>query len=311
MTDKIESKNIKTKNNRSKRCGYVPIVGHPNVGKSTLLNLLVGYKLSAIANKPQTTRTNLRGIVTKDNYQLIITDTPGIHQRSGNALNQVLNKEAVAALEQADAVVMIVEAGRWTGEDDLVLLRLKHMTCPVFLLVNKIDTVKPKEKLLAYLQEVSAKREFEQIFPVSATKQINTDDFLTKLVSYLPESEFVYPEDYITDQPVKSICSELIREQLVRYLHQEIPYTTAVDIEKFEETDTLTTINATIWVGKKGQKGIVIGKKGATLKRIGSSARIALEEFLDMKVMLKLWVKVEENWQNDPRYLSELGIVSK
>ena len=294
----------------TKRCGYVSIIGHPNVGKSTLLNLLVGYKISAIANKPQTTRTNLRGIITEKDYQLIITDTPGIHQRSGNALNQVLNKEAVASLEQADAVVMMVEAGRWTGEDDLVVQRLKDVTCPVFLLVNKIDTVKPKEKLLAYLQEVSGKREFEEIFPVSATKKINTDEFLKKLVSYLPKGDFIYPEDYITDQPVKAICSELIREQLVLYLHQEIPYTTAVDIEKYEETEKLTTIHATIWVGKKGQKGIVIGKKGETLKRIGSSARIALEEFLDMKVMLKLWVKVEENWQNNPQHLSELGIVS-
>ncbi|MEE9351737.1 MAG: GTPase Era [Thiotrichaceae bacterium] len=294
----------------TKRCGYVSIIGHPNVGKSTLLNLLVGYKISAIANKPQTTRTNLRGIVTEKDFQLIITDTPGIHQRSGNALNQVLNKEAVASLEQADAVVMMIEAGRWTGEDDLVVLRLKEVTCPVFLLVNKIDTVKPKEKLLAFLQEVSTKRDFKEIFPVSATKKINTAEFLNKLVGYLPEGDFIYPEDYITDQPVKSICSELIREQLVLYLHQEIPYTTAVDIEKFEETDKLTTINATIWVGKKGQKGIVIGKKGETLKRIGSSARIALEEFLDMKVMLRLWVKVEENWQNNPRHLSELGIVS-
>ncbi len=298
------------KSTQTTRCGYVSIIGHPNVGKSTLLNLLVGYKISAIANKPQTTRTNLRGIVTEDNYQLIITDTPGIHQRSGNALNQVLNKEAIASLEQADAVVMMVEAGRWTGEDDLVVLRLKEVGCPVFLLVNKIDTVKPKEKLLAYLQEVSSKRKFKEIFPISATKQINTDEFLKKLVGYLPEGEFIFPEDYITDQPIKSICSELIREQLVLYLHQEIPYTTAVDIELFEETDKLTTINATIWVGKKGQKGIVIGKKGVTLKRIGSSARIALEEFLDTKVMLKLWVKVEENWQNDPRHLSELGIVS-
>ena len=305
------------------RCGYVPIVGHPNVGKSTLLNLLVGYKLSAIANKPQTTRTNLRGIVTgkylagdvaggeeETHYQLIITDTPGIHQRSGSALNQVLNREATAALEQADAVVMIVEAGKWTGEDDLVLLRLREVTAPVFLLVNKIDKIPKKEVLLSYLQEVSAKRNFEQIFPVSATKKINTDGFLHTLIGYLPESEFIYPEDYITDQPVKAICSELIREQLVRYLHQEIPYTTAVDIEKFEETAKLTTIHATIWVGKKGQKGIVIGKKGATLKRIGSSARIALEEFLDTKVMLKLWVKVEENWQNNPKHLSDLGIVS-
>lgn len=292
----------------TKQCGHVSIVGHPNVGKSTLLNLLVGYKISAIANKPQTTRTNIRGIITEGDYQLILTDTPGIHQRSGNALNQVLNKEAVASLEQADAVVMMVEAGRWTAEDDLVISRLKYVDCPVVLLVNKVDQIKDKNELLAYLQKASGQRVFDDIIPISATKSVNTDIFLKKAVSYLPESDFIYPEDYITDKPVKDICSELIREQLVIYLHQEIPYTTAVNIEKFEEGDTLTTIHATIWVGKKGQKGIVIGKKGATLKRIGSSARIALEEFLETKVMLKLWVKVEEHWQNNPRHLGELGI---
>lgn len=295
----------------TQRCGVISIVGHPNVGKSTLLNHLVGYKLSAIANKPQTTRTNIRGIVTEDDYQAIFIDTPGIHQRSGNLLNQSLNKEAIASLEQVDAVVMLVEAGRWTGEDDLVLDRLQNTTLPVVLAVNKIDKVTPREKLFTYLQEVSEKREFAEIFPISASKGNNTKALLEKLVTYLPESEFIYPEDYITDQPVRFICGELIREQLVNYLHQEIPYTTAIDIEKFDETESLVTIHATIWVGKKGQKGIVIGKQGQTLKRIGSSARRSLEDFLMTKVMLKLWVKVEENWQNNPKHLSDLGIISK
>lgn len=293
-----------------KKCGQIAIVGHPNVGKSTLLNLLVGYKITAIANKPQTTRTNIRGIVTTDHYQAIFTDTPGIHQRSGNQLNQSLNKEAIAALEDVDAVVMIVEVGKWTGEDDLVIKRLANIKCPVILLVNKIDHVKDKDVMLTYLQDVYSKYDFADLFPISATKQINTAEFLEKLVSYLPESEFIYPEDYITDKSVKYICSEFIREQLVKYLHQEIPYTTAVVIEKFEETEKITTIDATIWVGKKGQKGIVIGKKGAMLKRIGSTARQDLEEFLQTKVMLKLWVKVQEDWQNDPRHLQELGIIS-
>lgn len=295
----------------TQRCGVISIVGHPNVGKSTLLNHLVGYKLSAIANKPQTTRTNIRGIVTEDNFQAIFIDTPGIHQRSGNLLNQSLNKEAIASLEQVDAVVMLVEAGRWTGEDDLVLERLKDTNLPVILAVNKIDKITPREKLFTYLQEVAEKREFAEIFPISASKGNNTKELLDKLVSYLPESEFIYPEDYITDQPVRFICGELIREQLVNYLHQEIPYTTAIDIEKFDETERLVTIHATIWVGKKGQKGIVIGKQGQTLKRIGSSARRSLEDFLMSKVMLKLWVKVEENWQNNPKHLSDLGIISK
>jgi GTP-binding protein Era len=298
-------------NTEKQRCGYVSIVGHPNVGKSTLLNLLVGYKLSAIANKPQTTRTNVRGIVTKDHYQVIFTDTPGIHQRAQDLLNKSLNNEAIASLEAVDIVVMLVEAGKWTSEDDLVLKRLEHVNKPLFLLVNKVDRVNPKEKLLDYLQEVSTKFEFTEIFPVSALKAVNTQAFLEKLISYLPESEFVYPEDYITDQPVRFICSELIREQLVLNLHQEMPYSTAVDIDKFSEGKKLTEIHATIVVSRKGQKGIVIGKKGETLKRIGSAARRNLEDFLMNKVMLKLWVKVEENWQNNPRQLHELGITSQ
>ncbi len=293
-----------------KRCGQIAIVGHPNVGKSTLLNLLVGYKISAIANKPQTTRTNIRGIVTHDNYQAIFTDTPGIHQRSGNQLNQLLNKEAIAALEAVDVVVMIVEVGKWTGEDDLVLQRLTAVKCPVILLVNKIDHMKNKDVMLTYLQQAYTRYDFAELFPVSALKNSNIAEFMQKVVSYLPESEFIYPEDYITDKSVKYICGELIREQLVNYLHQEIPYTTAVMLDKFEESKKITTIHATIWVGKKGQKGIVIGKQGAMLKRIGSHARRDLEEFLQAKVMLKLWVKVQQDWQNDPRYLQELGIVS-
>ena len=155
------------------------------------------------------------------------------------------------------------------------------------------------------------KRPFVEVFPMSAKKGVNTQEFLQKVIKYLPNSEFIYPEDYITDQPVRSICSELIREQLVIYLHQEIPYTTAVVIDTFDENPGLVTINATIWVGKKGQKGIVIGKQGQTLKRIGSSARLSLEDFLVKKVMIKLWVKVQENWQNDPKHISELGIISK
>ena len=300
----------------SKKCGTVSIIGRPNVGKSTLLNYLVGYKLSAIANKPQTTRTNIRGIVTEldkeadSGYQLIFTDTPGIHLNSKNLLNRTLNSEAVAAVEDVDAIVMIVEALKWTDEDDFVLSRLKHTKKPVILLLNKVDRIQEKDRLFPYLQKVGKKREFTEIIPISASKGINTEILIESLLKVVPESEFIYPEDHITDKSVRFICGELIREQLVLNLHEELPYTTAVEIEVFEETDKLVTIEVVIWTDRKNQKGIIIGKKGETLKRIGQSARRSLEEFLMKKVMLKQWVKVEENWQNNPRHLNELGIIS-
>ena len=300
----------------SKKCGTVSIIGRPNVGKSTLLNHLVGYKLSAIANKPQTTRTNIRGIVTEldkkadSGYQLIFTDTPGIHLNSKNLLNRTLNSEAVAAVEDVDAIIMIVEALKWTDEDDFVLSRLKHTNKPVILLLNKVDRIQEKDRLFPYLEKVRTKREFAEIIPVSASKGINTDIVIESLLKIVPESDFIYPEDYITDKSVRFICGELIREQLVLNLHEELPYTTAVEIETFEETDKLVTIEVVIWTDRKNQKGIIIGKKGETLKRIGQSARRSLEEFLMKKVMLKQWVKVEENWQNNPRHLNELGIIS-
>ena len=298
------------------QCGTVSIIGRPNVGKSTLLNHLVGYKLSAIANKPQTTRTNIRGIVTESgnehnpDYQIIFTDTPGIHLNSKNLLNRTLNSEAVAALEDVDAVIFIVEALKWTDEDDFVLSRLKHTKVPVLLLINKVDRIKEKERLFEYLQNVTEKRDFAELIPVSAAKGINTDIVIESLLKILPKSEFIYPEDHITDKSVRFICGELIREQLVLNLHEELPYTTAVEIEKYEETDKLVTIEVVIWTDRKNQKGIIIGKKGETLKRIGQGARRSLEEFLMKKVMLKQWVKVEENWQNNPRHLNELGIIS-
>ncbi len=301
---------------RIKKCGTVSIIGRPNVGKSTLLNYLVGYKLSAIANKPQTTRTNIRGIVTEIgqheeiDYQLIFTDTPGIHLNSKNLLNRTLNSEAVAAVENVDAIVMIVEALKWTDEDEHVLTRLKHTNKPVFLLINKVDRVQEKNRLFPYLQEVTKKRDFAEIIPISAERGTNTDALIESLLKVVPESEFIYPDDHITDKSIRFICGELVREQLVRNLHEELPYTTAIEIEKFEETEKLVSIDVVIWTDRKNQKGIIIGKKGETLKRIGQSARRSLEEFLMKKVMLKQWVKVEENWQNNPRHLNELGIIS-
>ena len=297
-------------NTNPQKFGYVAIAGRPNVGKSTLMNHLVGFRVSAIANKPQTTRHNIRGILTEDHYQIVFRDTPGIHKSAKSLLNKTINLEAVAALEGADAVLMMVEAERWTEEDDLVLQRLQHVSCPVFLVANKVDKVKKRSEMLAWLQEVTAKREFAEIFPLSATKAINTAELKTALVSILPEGEWPYAEDDVTDQSTRFICAELVREQLMTYLHQELPYSTAVEIERFEEQTKVTEIHAVIWVSRESQKGIIIGRKGEMLKRIGSSARLALEEFLGQKVMLKLWVRVEENWENSPRHLQSLGITS-
>ena len=289
--------------------GYVAIAGRPNVGKSTLMNHLVGFKVSAIANKPQTTRHNIRGILTEKDYQIVFRDTPGIHKAAKSLLNKTINLEAVSALENVDAVVMMVEAMRWTEEDDLVLKRLEHVSCPVFLIANKVDNVKKRSEMLSWLQEVTAKREFSGIFPLSATKLINTAELKAALVEVIPEGDWGYDEDEVTDQSTRFICGELVREQLMTYLHQELPYSTAVEVEKFEEAKVIE-IHAVIWVSRDGQKGIIIGKKGEMLKRIGSSARLALEEFLGSKVMLKLWVRVEENWENSPRHLRSLGITS-
>lgn len=292
----------------SKQCGYVAIIGRPNVGKSTLMNHLIGFKVSAIANKPQTTRHSIRGILTEDNCQMVFVDTPGMHRTSKSLLNKTINMEAVAALEGVDAVVMLVEAGRWTDEDELVLKRLEHVKCPVFLVANKVDRVKEKQQLLSWLAEVTNKYTFKAIFPLSATRGTNTPELKAALAGILPQGEWIYAEDDVTDQSTRFICAELIREQLMQYLHQELPYSTAVDIERWEQTPKVIEIDAIIWVSRDNQKGIVIGNKGEMLKRIGSSARIALEDFLQHKVMLKLWVRVEENWENSPRHLHSLGI---
>ena len=292
----------------SQRCGYVAIVGRPNVGKSTLMNHLIGFKVSAIANKPQTTRHSIRGILTEGDYQMIFVDTPGIHRTSKSLLNKTINREAVASIEGVDAVVMIVEAMRWQDEDNLVLERIAHDQCPVFLIANKVDKIEKKEKLFGWLPEVLSKYPFKEIFPLSATKGTNTEQLKNALAKVMPQQDWIYAEDDVTDQSTRFICGELIREQLMTYLHQEMPYSTAVEIETFTEKPHITEINAVIWVSRENQKGIVIGSKGDTLKRIGSSARIALEAFLERKVMLKLWVRVEENWENSPRHLQSLGI---
>ena len=290
------------------RAGFVALVGRPNVGKSTLLNRLVGYRVAAIASKPQTTRNRIRGIVTQDDAQLVFVDTPGLHEDAKTLLNRSLNAAAVAALEEVDVVALLVEAGRFTAEDEYVLKRLKHLNKPLVLVINKVDRLKSPNEVLGFIDSMQKRHDFAEIVPLSAQTGANCDELVKALKAYLPESGLLFPEDQITDKSVRFIVGELIREQVMQRLHQEIPYSVAVEVEEFDEQESLVRIGAVIWVERDGQKGIVIGKKGQMLKAIGSGARTAIEAFLEQKVYLRLWVKVSEDWQNDPRRWRQFGV---
>ena len=290
------------------RCGYVAIVGRPNVGKSTLLNHILGMKLSITSRKPQTTRHQIMGVKTEPNVQAIYVDTPGIHQRRSTAINKYMNRAAASMLSNdVDVILFVVQALQWTEEDQAVLDKLQTVKTPVVLVINKIDRAKDKDKLIAYTAETAVKYNFAEVAPVSALRGKGIDVVETIVARYLPESDFIYDEEQLTDRSVRFLSAEIIREKLVRELGQELPYTTAVDIEKFEEQPGLITIHALIYVESNGQKSIIIGRKGERLKSIGSSARRDIEKLVDNKVYLNLWVKVREGWSNDERALRGLG----
>lgn len=289
------------------RCGYVAILGRPNVGKSTLLNHLIGQKLSITSRKPQTTRHQILGINTTDQAQIIYVDTPGINKAGEKALHRYLNKAAKSIIPDMHVVLFVIEALRWTDDDEIVLAAIQEADCPIILVVNKVDKVKDKEKLLPFLQEVSSKAVFADVVPVSATKSMQTDVLEKKIIQYLPESEAYYPEDQLTTRSSKFIASEIIREKLIRFLGDELPYVTSVEIEKFDIQPKLLKLHAVIWVERENQKPIVIGKNGDMLKRIGTQAREDLEKFFDKKVHLQTWVKVREGWSDDERALRQLG----
>ena len=292
----------------STRCGYVAIVGRPNVGKSTLLNHILGMKLSITSRKPQTTRHQIMGVKTEANVQAIYVDTPGIHQRRSTAINKYMNRAATSMLSNdVDVILFVAQALQWTEEDQAVLDKLHAVKTPVVLLINKIDRAKDKDKLIAYTAKTAAKYNFAEVAPVSALRGKGIDVVETIVARHLPQSEFIYDEDQLTDRSVRFLSAEIIREKLVRELGQELPYTTTVDIEKFEEQAGLITIHALIYVESNGQKSIIIGRKGERLKSIGSSARRDIEKLVDNKVYLNLWVKVREGWSNDERALRGLG----
>ncbi|MES9939109.1 MAG: GTPase Era [Candidatus Thiodiazotropha sp. 6PLUC2] len=288
-------------------CGYAAIVGRPNVGKSTLLNRILGIRLAITSHKAQTTRHTILGVNSLSGGQVIYVDTPGIHERSDNAMNRYLNRTAKTALTGVDLLIFVVEALRWTKEDEKVLSLVKESGIPAIAVVNKVDLIKQKEALLPYLSELSERFDFLEIIPSSARNGRNLETLEEVVLKALPEGENVYPDDQLTDRPEKFFAAELIREQITRRYAKELPYAVSVEIERFEEQSGLYRINGVIWVEKPGQKGIIIGKDGLALKEVATQARKAMQTFFDCKVHLELWVKVKKSWSSDEAALVRLG----
>jgi GTP-binding protein Era len=290
------------------RSGFAALVGRPNVGKSTLLNALVGEKLSIVTPRPQTTRHRILGILTTANAQIAFVDTPGLHHSENRALNKAMNRTATAALEDADLVVLVLEAGRFTSEDQLALERIARARRPAIAAVNKIDLVRPRAKLLPYLGELAGRHAFLEVVPVSAMKADGVAELTRAIAAHLPPSPPLFPDGERTDKSLAFRIAETIREKLTLELNQEVPYGVAVEVERLAEEEGQLMVDAAIWVDRAGQKPIVIGAKGARLKRVGRAARLALNELLKRRVHLNLWVKVRENWADNARALKELGL---
>jgi len=288
------------------KSGYVAIVGRPNVGKSTLLNRLIGEKISIVSRKAQTTRHRIMGILTNPDAQYVFVDTPGFQTKHTNALNRAMNRGVTQALADVDVVLFVVEAGRFDVKDKTVL-KLLPADRPVIIVVNKIDQLKDKTKLLPFLAELGSQREFAAIIPVSAAKGNQLDELLVETRKHLPHSELLFGADEITDKSEKFLAAEYIREKLFRLIGDELPYSATVEIEKFELDGALRRIHAAIVVDRDGHKAIIIGKGGETLKRIASEARQDMERLFDGKVFLEVFVKVKSGWADDERLLKSLG----
>lgn len=290
-------------------CGHVALIGRPNVGKSTLLNHLLGQKLSITSRKPQTTRHRILGIKTSEAGQAIFMDTPGMHQSENKVMNRYLNKTADSTLLGVDVVVWLLDGLYWHEYDDQIVKKLEHAGLPVILVVNKVDRLKDREAVPKFFDEVSRKFPFKHIVPVSALKNTNLELLERYIMELLPESELIYPEDQLTDRPERFFVAEIIREKLTRRLGDELPYAVTVEIERYEELPHISKIYAAILVERDSQKSIVIGKQGEMLKKIGSEARIDIEKFIDQKVYLQLWVKVKKGWSDNERALQNLGFI--
>ena len=290
------------------RSGYVAIIGRPNVGKSTLINRILGQKLCITSRRPQTTRHRILGIKTTDQGQFIYVDTPGMHSDGKKAMNRYMNRAAAASIDDVDVVLFVVEGLKWTEDDQRVLKRIQQdARSPVILGVRKADKLSDKSDLLPQIQSLAPQYDFAAVVPISARKGMNTDVLEQEIAKLMPEGEMIFEEDQLTDRSSRFLAGEIVREKLFRYLGQELPYSLTVEIEQFEEEEGMYRIGAVVYVERSGQKSIVIGKKGEQLKLIGQDARLEMEQLFGCKVFLQIWVKVREGWSDNERMLKNLG----
>ena len=289
------------------RSGFVAIVGRPNVGKSTLVNALVGRKVSIVAPKPQTTRHRILGLVNREHAQLVLVDTPGLHESTRRVMNQYMNRVAISSSQDADVIVFVVEAQRFTEEDEWVWERVRGLKQPLYLVINKIDRVTPRSALLPFLEEMNERIPASAVVPVSAQNSENLPRLAELIAARLPVSPPLFPQDVVTDRDEPFHAAEVVREKLTLKLREELPYGINVQIERFEDRDGRLYINAIIWVERPGQKAIVIGQRGERLKEIGRMARIELNDLWQRSVHLELWVKVKENWADSESALRQFG----
>ena len=288
-------------------CGFVALIGRPNVGKSTLMNHLLKQKISITSRKPQTTRHRILGINTTEAGQAIYMDTPGMHSSEKRALNRYLNRTAETTLLGVDVIVWLIDGLSWHEYDEVIFKKLEQAGLPVILAVNKVDKVKDKDAILTFFAEARHRFPFEHLIPISALKRTNLDQLESLIMTLLPASDLIYPEDQITDRPERFLAAEIIREKLTRRLGDELPYALTVEIERYEELPGITKIYAIIWIERLTQKNIVIGKEGEMLKKVGTDARFDIEKLIGQKVYLQLWVKVKKNWSDNERAMQSLG----
>ncbi|MCP1726678.1 GTP-binding protein Era [Natronospira proteinivora] len=294
--------------NEVRYAGLVGVVGRPNVGKSTLVNALVGEKVSIVTAKPQTTRHRIMGVSTRGDRQFVFVDTPGIHSDTPRRMNRDMNRTAQDAARDADVVLFLIQAGQWNEEDQAILKGLKKLSVPVGLVINKVDRLDDRKELLPFMEELTQAADFHFVVPLSALKKENLEPLMDELSVFLPESPAFFPADQHSDQSPQMVAAEVIREKLMLRVHQEVPYALAVQIQSFKREGRLRRLEAIIWIERDGQKGIVIGKGGQVLKAIGTAARKELESLWDCRVHLDLWVKVRAGWPDDPRLLGSMGI---
>lgn len=289
------------------KCGYVAVIGKPNAGKSTLINHIVGEKVSIVTAKPQTTRHQILAIHTTKKGQVLFIDTPGMHQGQKKALNKYMNRTAAAAVNDVDLILFLVESLKWNKDDEQALKSLQYTKTPVVLVINKADLIKDKEKLLPYANDLMQLYNFKEIFYISASKGKGTKDLENKIFQNLPESENYYSDNQLTDKSTKYLISELIREQLMLRMHQELPYSLTVEVESYKDIGEIVHIHALIWVEREQQKNMLIGKHGQSLKQVGIKSRREIQELVSKQVHLKLWAKVKSAWADNDRLLQQLG----